>query len=146
MESFGGLFVLIVWLCIGVTIAAVSRAGKIKRNGSPKAGNNPVQGGSASGGMSEAAPAGEVRPLQSFLAPSVAYGTHDDSLYQGSLNAETGEGYDPCHEPELQGLNEAETAPAVMPASTEHTLPFGWTGNDMVKGIVMSEILKRRGR
>ena len=145
MEGFGGLFVLIFWLCIVGTVVRSTQASKMKKAGSPKAGNNPVQGKTASGTKPEAAPAGEVRPLQSTLAPSVSYGSHDDGIYQGSLNAETGEGYDPCHESDLAGLNAAEASPAMAPVSAEPALPFGWTGSDMVKGIVMSEILKRRG-
>ena len=144
MEGFGGLFVLIFWLCIVGVVTRASTAAKMKRNGSPTAGNNPAQRTTASGAQPEAAPAGEVRPLESTLAPSVSYGSHDDGIYQGSLNAETGEGYDPCHESDLAGLNAAEASPAMAPVSHEPALPFGWTGSDMVKGIVMSEILKRR--
>ena len=59
------------------------------------------------------------------------------------MNAVTGEGYDPCHDEQLAPLTLAETA---VPAAetTEGGLQLSWTGNEIVRGIVMSEILKRK--
>lgn len=78
------------------------------------------------------------------MMPTISVTVNDDSVYQGSMNAYTGEGYDPCHEGDLKGLNRAESAPSARPAGDTHTLPFGWTGSDIVRGIVVSEILNRR--
>ncbi len=142
MEGFGGLMIIVfIWLFIGVPIAAVSRSKK--KGGTFPNKNTPGQGGTASETNQNAAPVRAQETVQDTLAPRVAYGSHDDSIYQGSLNAETGEGYDPCHESELQGLNEAE-APILQSTDSAPSLPFGWTGSDMVKGIVISEVLKRR--
>ena len=140
MDGFYGLlFILIIWLCIGVPIAKMSQA---KKQGSTFPKNKaPGQADAASVTKPDAAP--DPVPLRSSLAPSVAYGSHDDSIYAGSMNAETGEGYDPCHEQDLNGLNKAEAA-IPQPVSSAPALPFGWTGSDMVKGIVISEILKRK--
>ncbi len=75
--------------------------------------------------------------------PTVGIGRHDDSLYQGSMNAVTSEGYDPCHDEQLAPLSAAESAvPAVETA--QPGLQLSWTGSDVVRGIVMSEILNRR--
>ena len=65
----------------------------------------------------------------------------DDTLYMGSLNAVTGEGTDPCHEDQL-----ADVMPVTESAAEEPSggLRLGWTGNEVVRGIVMSEVLKRR--
>ena len=78
---------------------------------------------------------------ESRLAPSISVTQNDDSIYQGSLNAVTGEGYDPCHESML-----AAPAGESVPAAAGDTarLPFGWTGSDIVQGFVISEVLNRK--
>jgi len=89
--------------------------------------------------------AGEYEPFahNTVLQPTISVTEHDDSVYRGSLNAETGEGYDPCHEEQLEPLTLAETAvPAAETA--EGGLRLGWTGDEIVRGFVMSEILKRK--
>ena len=143
MDAMGGLFaVLVIWARIAIPIVKATQASRLKRNGSPKA--DPNRQGAAQN-TAPAAPAQGLQAIQSTLAPSVDYGSHDDSLYQGSMNAISTEGYDPCHEEELNGLNAAKATPVLQPANSEPAaLPFGWTGSDMVKGIVISEILKRR--
>ena len=74
------------------------------------------------------------------------FSDHISASYdQGSLNAVTGEGYDPCHDEQMAPLSAAEHRDSVpAPVQTQPGLPFGWAGSDMVKGIVMSEILKRK--
>ena len=77
------------------------------------------------------------------LEPSIRFSEHDDSVYRGSLNAVTGEGYDPCHDEQLAPLTSAET---VTPPA-EETVPglqLSWTGSDVVRGLVMSEVLNRK--
>ena len=61
----------------------------------------------------------------------------------GSMNAVTGEGYDPCHDEQLAPRTEAESA---MPAAEPEQpgLQLSWTGSDIVRGFVMSEILKKK--
>lgn len=82
-----------------------------------------------------------VRPT--VLQPSITFTEHDDSVYQGSMNATTGEGYDPCHDEQLVPLSAAEAAvPAAETA--EPGLQLSWTGSEVVRGFVMSEILTRR--
>ena len=39
------------------------------------------------------------------MQPTIKVTEHDDSVYQGSLYAETGEGYDPCHDEQLSSLS-----------------------------------------
>ena len=95
----------------------------------------------------EEQPAVQSKPAERLttLTPSISLTGHDDSVYQGSLNAVTGEGYDPCHDEQLSVMPSAgDAAPAPQPVSAQPSLPFGWTGSDMVRGIVMSEILKRK--
>ena len=77
------------------------------------------------------------------IQPTISVTEHDDSIYQGSMSAATGEGYDPCHDEQMAPLNEAET---VFPetGTTVPGLQLRWNGSDIVQGIVMSEILKRK--
>ena len=76
------------------------------------------------------------------MQPTISVSEHDDSVYQGSMNANTGEGYDPCHEEQLAPLSAAEAMEPVT--ETAPGLQLSWTGSDIVNGIVMSEILKRK--
>jgi len=81
--------------------------------------------------------------MRSTLRPTISVTEHDDSIYQGSLNAVTGEGYDPCHDEQLEPLTAAEAA---VPAAASEVpgLQLEWNGSEIVKGLVMSEILKRK--
>jgi hypothetical protein len=82
------------------------------------------------------------------LAASEPEGTdpcHDDyrAMPVGSLSADTGEGDDPCHD------DIKPAAPHVRFREEERKeasggLDLGWTGNEVVKGFVYGEILKRR--
>lgn len=83
----------------------------------------------------------EARPT--VMQPSITFSEHDDSVYQGSMNAVTGEGYDPCHDEQLAPLTQAETAP-VPAAEAAPGLQLSFTGNEVVRGFVMSEILTRK--
>ena len=79
------------------------------------------------------------------MAPTITVTEHDDSVYQGSLNYITNEGIDPCHNEQLGTLT-AATKSALPAAAEQARHPFGWTGNDIVRGVVISEILNRRKR
>ena len=143
MEFSPLLSILIIWLCIGLPISKMNQAKK--RNTTRQAflahknPNPPAQEALKPAPAEQAPPARETR-----LTPTVSVTEHDDSIYQGSLNAVTGEGMDPCHDEGLTGLNSAETAPPAHPVADVHSLPFGWNGSDMVRGIVVSEILNRK--
>ena len=77
------------------------------------------------------------------MEPTITVTEHDDSVYLGSMNASTGEGYDPCHDEQLAPLTAAKTMDQA--ADTEGAgLHLSWTGSDVINGIVMSEILKRK--
>ena len=80
------------------------------------------------------------------LQPSISVTEHDDSVYQGSLYANTGEGYDPCHDEQLSSLSAAERETPSVDAEETPGLQLGWSGSDIVRGFVMSEILKRKER
>ena len=68
---------------------------------------------------------------------------HDDpyAMPVGSLHTESAEGTDPCHDdwkPASARGGSPETA------GNEGGLNLGWTGNEIVKGFVYGEILKRK--
>ena len=145
MEFSPIIFLLIIWLCIGVPLSRTSQAKKrnnadkqfFSRPSGPAA--IPEQEAPKPAPVPEAPPARETR-----LEPTVSVTAHDDSVYAGSMNAVTGEGIDPCHDEDLAGLNSVEAVPPVRPAGDIPSLPFGWTGSDIVRGIVVSEILNRK--
>ena len=138
------LILVIIWLLIGLA----NRMKTAKQQGTRIPGTGAARSGAKNARQAEpqkpAAPqpaAEHQRPT--VMQPSITITEHDDSVYQGSMNAITGEGYDPCHDEQLASLTSAETA---MPAAetAEPGLQLEWTGNVIVRGFVMSEILKRK--
>ena len=139
------LILAIVWLLIGLPLSKLSNKAKQQQQAAKKA--KPAQA------PKPAAKAPQQKPENStcvvpeparptVLQPTITFTEHDDSVYQGSMNAETGEGYDPCHDEQLTPLSAAETA---MPAAEAAPpgLQLSWTGSEIVRGFVMSEILNR---
>ena len=139
LESF---FPLIALFLIYTAIAAMAKGAK-KVSGAQKA------PGARSAAPADAAPAEAPAPEPAAaphfheMQPTIRVSEHDDSVYMGSMNAVTGEGYDPCHDEQLKPLTRAEAiepAPAAAPGLQLH-----WTGDEIVRGFVVSEILKRKG-
>ena len=147
MEEFGPvLFIGLIWLLIGIPLSKAARNAKNRNNAASRpAAKSAAAPDSAKNPAPAPAPAENPEPRNTRLTPTVSITEHNDSIYQGSMNAVTGEGYDPCHEEDLHGLNAAEQQAVPVIAET-HSLPFGWTGSDMVRGVVISEILKRKSR
>jgi len=140
------LILAIVWLLIGLPLSKLNKAAK-KQQAAAKAAKPGTAKPAAAAPQNKpkADPAAYTAPepvRPTVLQPSITFTEHDDSVYQGSLNAVTGEGYDPCHDEQLAPLTLAETA--VPAAETVGPgLQLSWTGNDIVRGFVMSEILNR---
>ncbi len=76
------------------------------------------------------------------MAPRVHVTPHTEDMFAGSLNAETGEGNDPCHETELQPQVEPCMLAPQNPPPAPSARP-AFSSNDMVRAVVMSEILTR---
>ena len=144
MDGMFSLFVIgIIWLCIGLPLSKISEAKK--KGGGSRPGPARPAAPEASQEVPGQAPLQEAPPArETRLAPTVSVTVHDDSVYTGSMNAVTGEGYDPCHKEDLAGLDSAEAAAPLHAAGDVPSLPFGWTGSDIVRGIVVSEILNRK--
>ena len=113
MDFTGLLVMLFIWLVFG---GMASKAKQAKNKGTSPTKAAAARTGADTGDKKKnaAAPAVPEANHRGPIAPTVAYGSHDDSIYQGSLNAVTGEGYDPCHESDLRTLNEAEDRKSVV--------------------------------
>ena len=136
------LILAIIWLLI----APVLSAAKKQQAKNAKTGAAKQPGAKAPKKQPETNSSTYVTPepaRPTVMQPSITFTEHDDSVYQGSMNAITGEGFDPCHDEQLAPLTQAETA---VPAAAEGTpgLQLSFTGNEVVRGFVMSEILTRK--
>lgn len=135
------MIIAILWLVIGLPLSKLSQA---KKNNAAK---NTAQKKAPQPAAEPPKPAPAPEPVrrETYLAPSITVTEHDDSVYQGSLNAQTGEGYDPCHDEQMAPLTAIETT---IPAPAEEVpgMRLEWSGNEIVRGFVMSEILNRRGK
>ncbi len=145
MELFGLFIVIIIYLCLvyPASLAKKNAKGRKTVNFSkatePQAAQESRQ--EAPKSAEESARVFETADMERIYQPVRQPFAEDDTLYMGSLNAVTGEGTDPCHEEQM-----ADMMPSPEPAAGEPSggLSFGWTGNEVVRGIVMSEVLKRR--
>ena len=144
-DALIGLTVVAIATSLPELITSIVAAKKKNARNTPLPGR-PVAPDTKSVSQQSPVPAPVREPLarETHLTPTISVTAPDDSVYQGSMNAVTGEGYDPCHDEDLAGLNRAEAMPPAHPAGDAASLPFGWTGSDMVRGIVVSEILNRK--
>ena len=144
------LILVILWLVIGLPLSKLNKAAKQQqaaRSAKPGTARPKQQVPAAESRQTAAAPAAPAQPERpTVMQPTITITEHDDSVYQGSLYAETGEGYDPCHDGQLSALSALEREPVSAPAAETPGLQLGWTGNDIVRGFVMSEILTRKKR
>ena len=71
---------------------------------------------------------------------------HDDlrRMPSGSLQAESTEGTDPCHDDWKPARAGTEDTGRQQNAETAGGLDLKWTGNEIVRGFVYGEILKRK--
>ena len=147
MDEFAPiLFLILLWVFVGIPSAMVKKVREQKTASKLSAGTRSGPGAGKGSGpvpVQEIQAEGSREPVRR-MQPTISVTPRDDSVYQGSLNAVTGEGFDPCHDQDLERLNAVEAAPAAQPVSDAPALPFGWTGSDIVRGVVISEILKRK--
>ena len=142
-ESFLPLFSLVViYLVIAVTSKAAKKASDARKATFAARSAAPADTDTVPAAAPAPEGAGPFRPRE--LQPTIRVTEHDDSVYQGSMNTVTGEGYDPCHEDQLSSLDRPEPMAEPVPAAVPG-LRLNWTGDEIVRGIVISEILKRKG-
>ena len=147
------LVLAIIWLLIGLPLSRLNKVAKQQQAAKDAKTGAAKRSGTAKNAVKVPQPQPEnntyvahepVRPT--VLQPTITFTEHDDSVYQGSLNAVTGEGFDPCHDEQLSPLSAAERETVSAPGEEAPGLQLGWTGSDVVRGFVMSEILNRRKR
>ena len=143
MEFTPLLILAIIWLLIAPILSAAKK--QQAKNAKPGAAKQKQSGTKAPEQQPETNSTyvahEPARPT--VLQPTITFTEHDDSVYRGSMNAVTGEGYDPCHDEQLTSLTQAETVP-VPTAEAAPGLQLSFTGSEVVRGFVMSEILTRR--
>ena len=142
MEEFAPLLLLLFfWIFIGVPVSIAKKAAGRKNPARPVRPAEPAEG------ESSAAPKPAIPERLRPLRPTVVEPDHDDSVFTGSLGALSTEGYDPCHDEQMRALEPVckPGKPQELPAPEPRSgLPLGWTGSDVVRGVVMSEILNRK--
>ena len=143
MDEFAPLLLLLFfWLCIGLPVSLARKAANQKKPNRPAApAKTDEQKAPEASGPAEPE---RLIPLTSTLIEP----DHDDSVFTGSLGTLSTEGFDPCHEEQISGLElvcepgkEEFSEPSPESAAR---FPLGWTDNEIVRGIVMSEILNRK--
>ncbi len=144
------LILVILWLLISLPLSKIKKAGQgqqaARTASAPKARQPERQPAKAAAPavQSSGTSSGEGSSFRpAVLQPTITFTEHDDSVYAGSMNVVTGEGYDPCHDEQMAPLNAAEAA-SPEAGATVPGLQLRWNGSDIVQGIVMSEILKRK--
>ena len=137
------LLLLFAWIFVGLPISIAKKAANQKKQVRPVRPAAPAED-ETSAKPALAAPE-RLRPL----TPTLSEPDHDDSVFTGSLGAFSTEGYDPCHDEQMRNIEPVckpgRAQEHQPPAPQAHSgLPLGWTGSDMVRGVVMSEILNRK--
>ena len=135
-ESFLPLVALFLIYSVIAVLGRAAKKSTAAQKSPPRPTAAPAAGPAGEGPQAAAEP--RIREIQ----PTVSVHERDDSVYRGSLNAVTGEGFDPCHDEQLAPLTRSESVEHV-PVTTPG-LTLNWTGSDIVRGIVVSEILKRK--
>ena len=96
-----------------------------------------------------AEPAMPEQPVRAPMVPTLREssfaGRTEPGEYLGSLGGESPEGVDPCHDEQMVSMTAAREAPRQDTGETKG-LTLSWTGEDIVRGFVMGEILNRRNR
>ena len=144
MDEFAPLLlVLIFWVIIGIPAAAAKKTAAQKNQAAARFPARNAQ--QPADPPAAAQPAAQPPERPTPMVPAVYEPDHDDSVFTGSLGPVETEGYDPCHEEQLRDMEPVCQPGREIPAPQVRSgLTLGWTGNDIVRGIVMSEILKRK--
>ena len=146
------ILIVVVWIFLGSLILSLVKKAKTteqKKQGSRQAAQkatlSAAQEAKAREVMENLRRKAEPDPFRPVPAqPTVGIGRHDDSLYQGSMNAVTGEGSDPCHEEQMAGMDRMEAEPEGPGGSGGEMARISWNAGNIAQGFVMSEILHRR--
>ncbi len=162
MESSGIVIAVLVWVFF---YTVITRMAKNKKQAKPsdKAVPPPPPADHAPAPAVQAAQATQARTVKDEMEAAARPGPGGAAGYQpirpslfsgsapgpgalaGSLNAVSLEGVDPCHDEQAEETfrrNAEESRDAATAAG--EGLALSWTGTDLVRGFVYSEVLRRR--
>ncbi len=132
-SSVSGLLVIaLIWLVFSGIFSSLRKASeKQKQSKQPTAG--PKQAPAGEKKAEPVPPPSPVRP-----APPIR------ENYIGSLNVDSMEGIDPCHQEQMKELDTPETDEIPGSAPARPGLTLSWSADDVVRGFVYGEILNRK--
>ncbi len=143
------LLMLLFWVFLG------SRISKNKKNANAKTGTrqNSQQEIKQQSDPVNLSPDPDVpAPVRSPMSPSLPSSVLSQGLFDfddrkytvGSLEEDSLEGMDPCHDEQMEEMNLRQRIPAENDPSFSPGMTLSWTGNDIVRGFVYGEILNRK--
>lgn len=142
------IFIVLVWLLIGLPIAKVKNAVKQQNTAAQKPFPKETSDEAAAETRPVPAPPSvrpSVQPYTGSLGPATGGSLGDPG--SGSLDYASNEGIDICHTEQSHAMDLAEAEDSLSGAYGQEpqTLPF-LNGKAIVNGFVMSEILNRKTR
>ncbi len=145
-DSFSPLIMLLLFVLVFVILpSSAAKKAAQRKKASAQRGNRPAEKPQASGEKfpSDAFPARKESSVQQPQGEGKSLWEHDHTSYAGSLGSLSTEGFDPCHEEQMEHLSslasEHDAEPQELPG-----LSMQWTGDEIVRGLVVSEVLKRK--
>ena len=138
------LLMVVIYLLIG---SAASKSRKTAKKGPGAVKNSPAPEAPSAADQLLDSPeptAGSALKPSVFVDYDPEISRHDDSVYAGSMNAVTGEGSDPCHDEQLSSMPSSGASQVPAASSPVPSLNLSWTGDEIVKGFIISEVLNRK--
>ena len=143
-DSFSPLIMRLLFVLVFVILpSSAAKKAAQRKNASAQRENRPAEKPQTTGEKfpSAAFPARKEAAVQQPQGEGESLWEHDHTSYAGSLGSLSTEGFDPCHEEQLASSlpSAQEDEPREIPG-----LSLRWTGDEIVRGLVVSEVLKRK--
>ncbi len=144
-DSLSPLIMLVLFVLVFVILpSSAAKKAAQRKNASAQGGNKPAEKPKAAGEKFPASAFPDRK--ESSLHPLGEGGSlweHDHTSYAGSLGSLSTEGFDPCHEEQMESLSSLTSEHVAEPQEIPG-LSLRWTGDEIVRGLVVSEVLKRK--
>ncbi len=143
---------LILYLCVFLPISMAKKAAEKQKQAAASKKSTPEKKApekNSPGQEPGKPPAGSGIPGWKAPQPEqegASLWEHDHSPYVGSLNVASEEGNDPCHEEQLQSSFPSTASGPAPEAAPVPGLQLNWTADEIVRGLVVSEVLNRKVR
>ncbi len=145
-DSLSPLIMLVLFVLVFVILpSSAAKKAAQRKNASAQGGNKPAEKPKAAGEKfpASAFPDRKESSLQQPLGEGGSLWEHDHTSYAGSLGSLSTEGFDPCHEEQMESLSSLTSEHVAEPQEIPG-LSLRWTGDEIVRGLVVSEVLKRK--